>query len=205
MALKDEDREGLVNALKIVLQSLLSLLLLVFLSDLKFWNGKFVTIVFPKALAADIEIIFTLMSDEVDGFEYIGAVNDNELRAIVVRQPVVGILRNVGPEFGRIGRGIYRSPTGSVDINFHQVLIIGYGTDEYGQPYWIIQNSYGEGWGEQGFGYVFRRGSGSEFYAVAYPKKRGLPREKDGGSFTARSFIARIQDSSVFMIVSVSS
>lgn len=78
-------------------------------------------------------------------------------------------------------QGIYRSPSGDVDINFHQVLIIGYGYDDSnGKPYWIIQNSYGEGWGNGGFGYVYRRinsGQGSEFFAVAYPKIRGYPRK----------------------------
>lgn len=52
---------------------------------------------------------------------------------------------------------IYRSPRRHVDISFHQILIVGYGFDEFGQPYWIIQRSYGKGWENQGFGYVYRR------------------------------------------------
>ncbi|CAH8279946.1 unnamed protein product [Arabidopsis lyrata] len=116
---------------------------------------------------------------KVDEFEYLTNVNDEELQAIVVQQPVIGILRNTNDEFLAIGSGIYRSPSGDVDVNFHQVLIIGYGYDN-GKPYWIIQNSYGEGWGNGGFGYVYRRiksGQGSEFFAVAYPKIRGFPRK----------------------------
>ncbi|CAG7874493.1 unnamed protein product [Brassica rapa] len=64
----------------------------------------------------------TIHTDEVDEFEYIPAVNDDELKVIV----------------------IYRSPRRHVDISFHQILIVGYGFDEFSQPYWIIQCSYGK-------------------------------------------------------------
>ncbi|WZZ49280.1 hypothetical protein YC2023_049387 [Brassica napus] len=91
-------------------------------------------------------------TDEVVGFECISAINDDEFKAIVAQKPVVGILRNAV-----LNSRIYRSPRRHVDISFHQILIVGYGFDEFGQPYWIIQRSYGKGWENQGFGYVYRR------------------------------------------------
>lgn len=51
-------------------------------------------------------------------------------------------------EFKAYSKGIFEDKTGSNNHN-HYVVIYGWG-EESGNKYWLIQNSYGPTWGEDG-------------------------------------------------------
>lgn len=55
----------------------------------------------------------------------------------------------------------------------HAVVIIGYGEDAAGAPYWIIQNSHGNTWNNDGFGLIARGkmicGNWPSMYTVDMP------------------------------------
>lgn len=53
--------------------------------------------------------------------------------------------------------GVYRKSKGAVLKGGHAVKIVGWGKEESGDEYWIVANSWGPEWGEEGF---FRIGFG---------------------------------------------
>ncbi|TMW87257.1 hypothetical protein EJD97_020201 [Solanum chilense] len=84
----------------------------------------------------------------ISGYEVVPSDESSLLKA-VVNQPIsVGIAAN--DEFHMYGSGIYDGSCNS-RLN-HAVTVIGYGTsEEDGTKYWIVKNSWGSGWGEEGY------------------------------------------------------
>ena len=46
--------------------------------------------------------------------------------------------------------GVYYAPNCLDSASKHAVTVVGYGT-ENGQDYWLVKNSWGTGWGEEGY------------------------------------------------------
>ncbi len=69
---------------------------------------------------------------------------------------------NIGPitvavnanDFQFYGGGIFNPAVCEKPVN-HAVVVVGYGTLD-GQDYWIIKNSWGTGWGMDGYMYLAR-------------------------------------------------
>ena len=50
--------------------------------------------------------------------------------------------------------GVYQHTSGQL-LGGHAVKMLGWGEDN-GTPYWIIANSWGESWGQEGFFWILR-------------------------------------------------
>jgi len=86
----------------------------------------------------------------ISGYQDLPSGDENSLANAVANQPVsVGIDGESRP-FQLYQGGIYDGNGCGTDMN-HAVTAIGYGTDDQGTPYWILKNSWGTGWGENGY------------------------------------------------------
>ena len=91
---------------------------------------------------------------------YYGACNEPEMRLELVNNGPIAVSFEVLNDFLNYKGGIYRH-TGLIDkfnpweITNHVVLIVGYGMED-GVPFWIVKNSWGEDWGEQGYFRIIR-------------------------------------------------
>ncbi|XP_068242940.1 dipeptidyl peptidase 1-like [Palaemon carinicauda] len=88
---------------------------------------------------------------------YFGATNEANMMQELVANGPIGVAILMSSDLLYYGGGIYYN-TGLV-TNFdpfefadHAILCVGYGVDETtGEKYWILKNSWGESWGEQGY------------------------------------------------------
>ncbi|XP_027921053.1 thiol protease aleurain-like [Vigna unguiculata] len=77
---------------------------------------------------------------------------EDELKHAVAFARPVSVAYEVVDDFRFYKKGVYTSNTcGStpMDVN-HAVLAVGYGVED-GVPYWIIKNSWGSNWGDNGY------------------------------------------------------
>ncbi|KAK6167586.1 hypothetical protein SNE40_021577 [Patella caerulea] len=94
---------------------------------------------------------------------YYGACNEALMRIELVKNGPIAISFQVYSDFEHYKSGVYHH-TGLVDsfnpweITNHVVLIVGYGVEpSTKENYWIVKNSWGTEWGENGF-FRIRRG-----------------------------------------------
>ena len=77
--------------------------------------------------------------------------NVEQLKAAVARQPVVATVQGYLDTFMQYRSGIFDSPQCGTNLD-HSVVIVGFGIDSHsGDEYWLLRNSWGTTWGEEGY------------------------------------------------------
>lgn len=84
----------------------------------------------------------------IDGFEDVMPYDEKALQKAVAHQPVSVAIEASGMALQFYQSGVFTGECGSALD--HGVVIVGYGT-ENGMDYWIVRNSWGLEWGENGY------------------------------------------------------
>jgi len=82
----------------------------------------------------------------VSGFSDVASQNEGQLTAALNGQPVSVAIDASHSSFQFYSGGVYYEPACSPTQLDHGVLAVGYGSDNY-----IVKNSWGSGWGSQGY------------------------------------------------------
>lgn len=90
-------------------------------------------------------------SDTADsGFVRIKRFDEGDLLSAVNEGPVAVAIDASHSGFANYRSGIYYEPYCSQTHTNHAVLVVGYGVEE-GQDYWLVKNSWGTSFGDEGY------------------------------------------------------
>ncbi|KAF8061988.1 Actinidain [Scenedesmus sp. PABB004] len=119
----------------------------------------------------------------VDSWEDVPFSNETAMTQAVSVTPIITAIC-VGPaldDWHHYAGGIFDAPCCEKEKEValdHGIVVVGYG-EEGGVPYWVLKNSWGEGWGEKGFMRIRRNhGKDGKCRLAMYPAmvfRRPLP------------------------------
>ena len=88
----------------------------------------------------------------VSGAMKVQSLNEEAMRQALVEQGPLDVSIFVAEDFHSWDwTKVYRSQDCILNWPNHEVLIVGYGETEEGDKYWTVKNSWGTGWGREGY------------------------------------------------------
>ncbi|XP_038691984.1 senescence-specific cysteine protease SAG12-like [Tripterygium wilfordii] len=96
----------------------------------------------------------------ISGYEDVPVNNEKALLQAVANQPVSVAIEGSGMSFQFYSSGVFTGDCGT-NLN-HAVTAVGYGTSSSGVKHWLIKNSWGTGWGMNGYMMIQRDVSDKE-------------------------------------------
>ncbi|XP_058197665.1 ervatamin-B-like [Rhododendron vialii] len=86
---------------------------------------------------------------KITGYEDVPRNSEKALLQAVANQPVSVAIEAGGDDFQFYSSGVYNGTCGT--MLDHGVTAVGYGTTSDGTKYWLVKNSWGTGWGDNGY------------------------------------------------------
>ncbi|KAH7577026.1 hypothetical protein ACOSP7_002240 [Xanthoceras sorbifolium] len=86
---------------------------------------------------------------KITGYETVPANSESALLKAVAHQPISVSIDAGGSSFQFYSSGVFTGDCGT-ELD-HGVTAVGYGTTSDGTKYWLVKNSWGTSWGEEGY------------------------------------------------------
>ena len=112
------------------------------------------------------------LGTKVNNWHYVIPTEDENAvqKAVAKIGPVSAVIDAGRYSFQFYSSGVYDEPSCSSTVHNHAIAIVGYGKLN-GKDYWIVKNSWGTSWGQQGY-ILMSRNKNNQCgiaYRVAYP------------------------------------